>query len=113
MGTRFAYVPGCLLPLRRKFVYELGFRTAPPSYEIVSFHRRIVAGFAIFDIVEAGGIARCHIVRVDFRVDEADCRRASLSPLLVDQRDKACPHGRGEAGATISVRPATGLIGAG
>lgn len=62
--------------------------------------------------MEVRGIIGCHILRVDSRIEKADCRLTVGNELLVDQRDITGPHGRSEAGAAIFVRRTRCLVGA-
>lgn len=49
-------------------------------------------------------------MRVDRWIEKANRRFAIGCQLLVDQRDKAGPHGRGKAGSSVKVRGAAALV---
>src|SRR5580693_8893268 len=87
-------------------------RAAPPGHQIVAGHGRVAAGFAAGDVVEVRVVARAGPERVEIRVDETNGRVSVGLQLLVDEGNVTCPHGSGEAGSTVIVGRAGGLIGA-
>lgn len=61
--------------------------------------------------MEVSAVAGSDVLRVDGGVEEADGGLSVGDQLLVDERDVSRPHRRGEAGASVLIGCAGGLIG--